>query len=83
LQQKVTQKYNELKHSIHKKILNGDTVRKYTQHDMRILVCKWVGDSWDDIILNHKQLLINAWKNTGLTLKIDESEDETALKYLL
>jgi len=50
---------------------------------MRILVCKWVGDAWDDIILNHKQLLINAWKNTGLTLKIDESEDETALKYLL
>ena len=38
---------------------------------------EWVSAAWKDLLDNHQHLMIQAFRRTGLSLKLDGSEDHT------
>src|SRR5687767_12092064 len=76
MQLKCKEKYCQARDCQHNKLLNGQSIKKWTVDDIRKHICTWVGDSWYEIVQNNKEsLLQKSWKNCGLTLKADGSED--------
>ena len=53
----------------------GERVQLIGLPQTRVLVTKWVGDAWEDLCTNHKDLLKSSWRGSKLTLKLDGTED--------
>jgi DDE superfamily endonuclease len=75
LQRKIREKYLKYKIEQHDRIAKTQYSSKLSIDGLRKLVCSWISDAWNDIIENHNEMLQKSWKNTGLLLKLDESED--------
>jgi hypothetical protein len=48
---------------------------KYTVGQRRVLLTKWVGQAWDDIHAEDGDMIRRAFKQVGLGLPIDGSQD--------
>jgi hypothetical protein len=48
---------------------------EYSIEERRILLTQWVGEAWEQIHRDHKETTIKAFRNLGLSLNPDGSED--------
>jgi hypothetical protein len=48
---------------------------KYSPGDRRVLVTHWVPKAWNILYIDHKDTIINTFKNVGISLNLDGSED--------
>jgi hypothetical protein len=48
---------------------------EYSIEERRILLTQWVGEAWEQIHRDHKETIIKAFRNLGLSLNPDGSED--------
>ncbi|KAN0102647.1 hypothetical protein V8E51_010960 [Hyaloscypha variabilis] len=48
---------------------------KFTKTERRVLMTYWVGRAWDILHLGHRDLIIKTFRQTGLALNPDGSED--------
>ena len=48
---------------------------KWSVRDRRVLLTKWVAKAFERVYLEHKDVIIAYFKNVGLSLLIDSSED--------
>ena len=49
---------------------------KYSIGDRRIMITKWVGQTWRELHSKQSHVIVKAFQRLGLTLAIDGSEDE-------
>ena len=57
------------------KVRRGLPIKMIGLPQTRVLVTQWVGEAWQDLCVNHKNLLRSAWKGSKLLLKLDGTED--------
>ena len=48
---------------------------KYTVGDRRVLMTHWVGQAWEKLHIEHKDTIIKTFRQVGLSLNPDGSED--------
>jgi hypothetical protein len=48
---------------------------KFSVGDWRVLLTKWVAAAWKRLHIEYKQVIINTFRNVGLSLNPDGSED--------
>eukprot|EP01084_Bolivina_argentea_P278232 475235_1 len=63
-----------------------DEIKKEETIDLkklRILLTKWVGETWEIFCIKYKHLMVKSWWNSGLTLPFDRSQDEEFKKQMI
>ena len=50
-------------------------MKKLTASELRVFISTWVADAWSEVI-EDKEFMANTFKNTGLPLPIDGSQDD-------
>jgi hypothetical protein len=48
---------------------------KYTVGDRRVMLTEWVGQAWEDLHKYDSEVIRQAFRNVGLSLPVDGSED--------
>ena len=48
---------------------------RFTASERRILITQWVGEAWEAICIEHKELIIRSFQKCGITTALDGSED--------
>ena len=48
---------------------------KFSKADRRILITQWVGNAWETLHRDHKDTIIKTFRQTGLSLNPDGSDD--------
>ena len=43
--------------------------------EKRILITKWVGEAWDDLVQNNYTTIMSSFTRTGVFLPVDGSQD--------
>src|SRR4051812_12348080 len=51
------------------------TEQKFTASERRILMTKWVAQAWKDICKDHMETIIRSFRECGITVAPDGSED--------
>jgi hypothetical protein len=77
LKDKVGELYEEYLESIPDEQLE---INKFNVGERRVLVTRWVADAWDWLHREHKQTIVRTFRQLGITLKIDGSEDKDELR---
>ena len=52
-----------------------DYLDRFTASERRILITQWVGEAWEAICKEHKELIIRSFRKCGITTALDGSED--------
>lgn len=71
----VKKRFRELLEEQHAKFEAGKLVKKLTVSDLRLRISTWVSDAWSEVIQD-TEFMANTFKNTGLSLPIDGSQDD-------
>lgn len=77
LKDKVGELYEEYLESVPDEQLE---MSKFNISERRVLVTRWVADAWDWLHREHKQTIVRTFRQLGITLKIDGSEDKDELR---
>jgi DDE superfamily endonuclease len=75
IQQNVKKQYFLFKMSYQSSSESQRNLKKLTVENMRSLVCKWVGQAWEDAVNNHSHMLKSSWSNSGLLLDLSGDDD--------
>jgi hypothetical protein len=77
LKDKIAEFYEEYLESIPDKQLETN---KFNIGERRVLVTRWVANAWEWLHREHKQTIVRTFRQLGITLKIDGSEDKDELR---
>ena len=72
----IKRRFYLMERNYNNKLRNGIVMKKKGLGDMRLWLMCILNELLTDLKTNRKQLMKHSWKNTGLLLKIDGSEDE-------